>query len=412
MVQASGLPVGGGNQGRPEACTTPAWHRGGRHLRREGTIRVGKEETILDVVREVYGAAEVPARWPRVLDRIADTLRSTMTVLFSQNLDRSGASVVATTRIDPGDVQRYAGYYATRNVYFEAGRHLIAPGAVIDDSMYDAHVLRSSEYYTDYLAPLGAHHTIAVVLAQEPGAAAMLSTFRSASVGPYRAEELEMVRLIQPHLEQAFRIHNRLFGAASRADFSLAALDLIPTGVAVLDERQRVKHLNASAEAILRMKDGVTIEEGAVRLASSGDNRRLAALLNEAQSPQVGNHAQPAVLLAPRPSGRPPYSIVVAPLGPGHESGSVALLITDSATTITTEATVRSLYGLTPAESRVAVALLSGRNLDEIAGAFDVSIATVRTHLQRIFSKTGTRRQSELIRLLTMVTQAYQREEE
>lgn len=120
----------------------------------------------------------------------------------------------------------------------------------------------------------------------------------------------------------------------------------------------------------------------------------------------------PRILLAPRPSGKASYSIAIAPLPAGHEHGVAALLIADPAGQPPTETTLRTLYGLTRAESRVAVALLRGSTPDEIADAFEVSIATIRTHLQRIFTKTATRRQSELIRLLVAATAAYDRDDE
>ena len=371
---------------------------------------MGKEERILGIVRDIYAAAEAPERWPAVLDRIADTLRSSMTVLFSQDLERPGASVAATTRIDATDVQRYAQYYSSHNVYFEHGQHLIAPGAVIDDSMYDRQRVRSSEYYADYLTPLRADHTIAVVLAHEGGTAAMFSTFRSAAEGPYRRDELELVQLIRPHLEQAFRIHGRLYGPTTRADFSLAALDLIPTGVLLVDRHARVTHMNASAQAMVRANDGLTIEQRMLHLATAAANRRLAGLLAEARAHRLSGHSAAGVVLADRPSGKAPYSIVIAPLAEAADD-VVALLITDPIVPSTNETTLRSLYGLTPAESRVAAALASGKTLPEIAALFQVKIATIRTHLQRIFTKTGTRRQSELIRLIASAGRAYEPDE-
>lgn len=64
------------------------------------------------------------------------------------------------------------------------------------------------------------------------------------------------------------------------------------------------------------------------------------------------------------------------------------------------ETALRSLFALTPAEARVACLLAGGATVDEIAGALDVRVTTVRSHVQKLLDKTGTRRQSELVRLL------------
>ena len=64
------------------------------------------------------------------------------------------------------------------------------------------------------------------------------------------------------------------------------------------------------------------------------------------------------------------------------------------------DAMVRRLYGLTPAEARLAVLLAQGHHLDEVGDILKISIHTARTHLKRIFGKTNTSSQSDLIRLV------------
>jgi DNA-binding CsgD family transcriptional regulator len=61
---------------------------------------------------------------------------------------------------------------------------------------------------------------------------------------------------------------------------------------------------------------------------------------------------------------------------------------------------VRGLFDLTPSEARLAAALVSGRSLKEIAANSNITVKTGRTYLERIFAKTGTRQQSELVALL------------
>ena len=56
-------------------------------------------------------------------------------------------------------------------------------------------------------------------------------------------------------------------------------------------------------------------------------------------------------------------------------------------------------YGLTPAEQRVLAHIVEAGSVAEAAERLRLSQATVKTHLQRIFSKTGTARQTELVRL-------------
>jgi DNA-binding CsgD family transcriptional regulator len=59
------------------------------------------------------------------------------------------------------------------------------------------------------------------------------------------------------------------------------------------------------------------------------------------------------------------------------------------------------VFDLTPAEIRILQRLLAGSVPSEIADELGLALPTVRTHLGRIFAKTGTSRQSDLILLAT-----------
>jgi len=62
------------------------------------------------------------------------------------------------------------------------------------------------------------------------------------------------------------------------------------------------------------------------------------------------------------------------------------------------------LFDLSPREAEVAGALLAGHSLESLCHALGISRNTVKVHLQSIFRKTGTNRQSELVHLLSQVT--------
>ena len=110
--------------------------------------------------------------------------------------------------------------------------------------------------------------------------------------------------------------------------------------------------------------------------------------------------------MVPRREGRRPLSLLVAPLRRGHPwrpappATAIVLIADPEQATATDGAHLRELYGLTATEARMAVALLDADRLQDIADRFGVSLSTIRIHLQRVFEKTGTHRQAELVRLL------------
>src|SRR5438105_12448799 len=68
-----------------------------------------------------------------------------------------------------------------------------------------------------------------------------------------------------------------------------------------------------------------------------------------------------------------------------------------------TERDLAELFGLSPAESRLTVALLAGKTMREIATDSGVQITTLRTQLSSVLRKVGVRRQTELIRVLANI---------
>ena len=58
---------------------------------------------------------------------------------------------------------------------------------------------------------------------------------------------------------------------------------------------------------------------------------------------------------------------------------------------------LRQLYGFTAQEARIASQLSSGCTVEEISACLGIQTNTVRMHLKKIFDKTGTSRQTQLV---------------
>ncbi len=63
-------------------------------------------------------------------------------------------------------------------------------------------------------------------------------------------------------------------------------------------------------------------------------------------------------------------------------------------------------FGLTPAETRVLSGLVEGKNPQAIAATQGIGLPTVRTHLRRLYDKTGTSGQIEVLRLVNSISVA------
>jgi DNA-binding CsgD family transcriptional regulator len=181
-------------------------------------------------------------------------------------------------------------------------------------------------------------------------------------------------------------------------------LDRHPHALLLADAAGRVLYANKAAREIAEAKDGIAIEAGGISVGSE----KQAAVFREALG-SIASCRDPSMrrMEVPRPSRKQPYRVMLMPVQAsgwsplGVSLPAVTVLIVDSDSQPGPDvAALRELFALTPAEARVTGQLALGRSVEEIAAEASISVETVRTHLKRTLSKTGTERQGELISLI------------
>lgn len=186
----------------------------------------------------------------------------------------------------------------------------------------------------------------------------------------------------------------------------------------LLDRHGVMSFATAAAERILSAADGLTADrDGRLRASRASENAALQPLI--AAVGQIDLTAAGAAggdVAVPRRSGLPPLVLSVRRLRlpedllVAHRPVVTAVTIRDpAAATRPLAESLQSLYGLTPAEAALAAALAAGSDLKTYTREADLSYETARWHLKNIFSKTGTSRQADLIRLLLETTSSDER---
>lgn len=184
----------------------------------------------------------------------------------------------------------------------------------------------------------------------------------------------------------------------SIASAVIEALNWLEHGLLLLDGDSRVYF--ASARAQQQVHSGqLFVVAGQLRARTIGETVNLHRLVarcahigqadgDDAASCRVGELLLQFAPLAARP-----------PDSAGAEGPLVAVFVIDPASATDPSAEqLRQQFGLTPAEAGVACEVVKGFGLVECASRIGISQATARTHLHRVFEKTGTKRQAELVR--------------
>jgi DNA-binding CsgD family transcriptional regulator len=208
-----------------------------------------------------------------------------------------------------------------------------------------------------------------------------------------------------PALTNAGRLHVELIDRGQRSAIMGGSFEHPVAGVLFTNGDGQVTETNQAAERILRLGDGLTIRNGRICARRNFETAKLAELIAHATA-ATGRQPPVGCLLIGRDSGRPAYIVRVVPVDAsqsGFDLPMAMILVSAPDENRVSESELAELYGLSPAESRLAAAVGFGKRLNELAGEFGVQITTLRTQLSSILHKCGVERQSDLVRLISHI---------
>jgi DNA-binding CsgD family transcriptional regulator len=355
----------------------------------------------------LYGAAIERAEWPGVIARFADLVGGAKAWLPSLDLSSGGGQGVLA-RLDPRDQDAYFEYYYTTNPFVRLGpAELASPWPLwitTDEDRFIREEFVRTEYYNDFLRPQDIGSVLIVRLGRHGVMQSTVNITRPVGQGQFSRAGVEMANRLHTDMVRAFNLSHRF---ADLKDFNAGlaeTLDHSRHAVLLLDAFGRIRHANAAAEALLAEPDGLCAAAGRLTAAAAADARRLEGLIARAACPDSSSREAGSMGLK-TPSRRQPLSLIVSPLRSersiGPRAASVLVCVADLEAGLSLpERQLRELFGLTPAETRLALELLKGADLRESALALGTSPTTVRNQLAAIFAKTDVNRQAELIQLM------------
>jgi DNA-binding CsgD family transcriptional regulator len=293
---------------------------------------------------------------------------------------------------------QYEEHIAAQNVLWN--RTASAPvGAVFtDNAVLPGNGVRRFGFFHEVMRPLGIGNVMAAIVHRDGSLSGTATVLRSLDRPDFTEDEQRLMRLLGPHLARAMQLRQRLAAAELGRTAATAALERLDCALLLVDHRG-VSAANPAAERILERGDGLRLRKGALAC----DDHRDSVALEDALRRAAEGEGSGMVLTISRRSGLRPFSVVVTPLlaAPWWSGPAAMVLVTDPEKAGPAPVEVlQRIYGLTRAEARTAVALVGADGAKDVAQRLGTSPTTVRTHLQRVFDKTGTHRQSELVRLV------------
>ena len=351
--------------------------------------------TFEDAALALLDAAMDPSRWGDAMDRVAAFAGATGTMLIHTRGPRPGYPL--SRSVAEGIDIYFREGWNLRDERTPGLPFMRRRGAFVDQDFVDRDELKRSAYY-DYLRRFGINWSAGIGVSDVEEELALMIYFsdRHGHVSPTEVASLMRLR---PHINAAARLSRNL--AFANATGMVDAYQSLGCPSVLLGRGGRVIRFNAAAEPLIG--NGLTLSRGALSCVRADDARAIAALiarLCEAEAAAAQDAPAPVVV---RRSGRRPLIVDGIRLaGIAHEVFSPAkaiLLISDPerAPAAMSPDLVRSAFGLTQAEATLASHLAREIPLLQAAELMGVSPETARSHLKRIFAKTDTNRQAELL---------------
>ena len=394
-------------------------------------------EALSRILGSVYEAAldETGATWSDALADISVAVTARGPAILAMERQRFDYVRTYALRTDEIAVARHHEYYARLDPALEpALTHAPIGQVLVTDALIPTRELVRTEFYNDWLRVLGVHSCAAAVVHRDQGSGVALYLTRERVAGPFANEDLALLSLLMPHVQRAAATALRLAAAHSANDTLTGALDRVGDAVLVVDRDGHVLVTNRAADRLLAEGDGLSVDRrgpqgvGGLRASRAADTLELRRLIAEAAAWAHLQHGRRitvdatrggGTLVLKRPSGRPALYAIVSPVPAASErppntfveltrpcqgGAAIVLIRNPGAAPAGTDRGLlnylQATYQLTETEAAVAVQVCTGGGLAAVARERDVSLATVRTQVQRVYQKTGARGQVELAGLV------------
>lgn len=358
------------------------------------------------LISDIYDAALEPDRWQSVVDAVARNL-GTVGCCYLVTDKLTGNCRQINVAGPMGEVKSdYVDHFAPIDPYAAIlGAAEASQWTRLGESLSED-TLRGDEWYNDFLLKSGVVDVSGVKLFEDGRWLAMFGVHESPRWTAVARENLDRFQPVLHALGKAAKLHHDLDRMGWQSTVALHALEQMAAGVVVADASGRLLECNAAAERILGRDDGIQVRHGLISTRRVFETSKLIKMIAAAAKRQGETSAGHMLVVR---SGGAPYAVTVTPLSPGlssYERPLAMVLIADPDEHKPPQQVLSDLYGFSRAEGLLAVALMRGQKLSDVARDRGVSISTIRTQLSSILKKVGAERQADLVRIFATTQMA------
>jgi len=364
-----------------------------------------------EVLQSLYSAASGKQSWGRAMNLVAEAFDAWAVQLIGMN--KANGSVLFSHdggKASPESALDYIREYHQHNPRIRPTLALGAEEWIHDHELFDEEFVANNSFYRDFLIPYGGRYLSGTKIVDNDERLVIFGAMRGCGTQPFTLSEREYLDRLKRHLVVALRIQTHLRVAHSDVQAGAALLNQFDRPMILIDAERTICFRNTAGARMLSDGDYILERNGVLHCCDRGSDRELSLVLHELRLLEGLHHVQTPPdrrFLRTRAADATPIGIYLVAMRPaatmetfGHEPRALVFFHDPRSSPGLDPLIVAETFDLTPAESRVAVALAAGYGIADIAKRHQVAVVTIRTQLKAVFAKTNTARQAELVRML------------
>lgn len=350
------------------------------------------------VIDLAYAAVLGERPWSDLVATLGEGMPEARVTLFHHDPQAGRGAFSLTHGFEANEVSAYNSHWSALNPWMPAASRRRVGLGVVAEQMLDPAELRRTDFHDGFLRPAGLASATGITVIRQGGRHLMLSVLTSRADPEANLPHAAMLTRLAPHMARILH-HARSFDPLGPG--GTQAVEALGAGAMVVGFDRRVRHLSPTAERLLAAGGPLGLDrqsrlvladphlaEGLGAMLARGTPRSLSAIV-----PRPDGWALRVVLTR----------LVMDSVSDWLQGPTVVVLLTPLAEASADPAALdlaARRFGLTAAETQVLSALAAGLTPDQIAVLRGTGRETVRAQLRSLFTKTGTHRQTQLIRLV------------
>lgn len=367
-------------------------------------------DELSQVIGDIYDASLDPGLWPSAIESICGYVGAASASLHSQDAISRATAVLfwwGRESSAPHYFDLYLQKYGKINPIFPGVFFFDVEMPVAVPDVLSCEEFVRTRFFREWLAPQRLMDGLFSNLEKGATSCALFTAMRHAKQGRVDDRMRRRFELITPHVRRAMLIGKVIdlhrVEAAALAD----SLDELASAMFIVDSSGRIIHANASAHRLIAEAHVLSATNGRIGVLDPQANRNLLDIFMAAQAGDAAIGKRGVALPLKARTGER-YVAHILPLTSGARrkagisySATAAMFVRKAALDLPSlPEAIAGAFQLTPAEVRVLFAIVEIGGVPDVAPVLGISDQTVKTHLHRIYEKTATKRQADLVKLV------------